>query len=124
MTMRVERFGIVGKRCADVLHGHFVWGRWDVVIENHTGEDLLVNLSEEDFFLVDDQGRASGFTVKSKDDCVPLTNRADIPFLKRGAEVRLYVFGVGRLSDQEWFEFSAAKAGRIQNARWRLEVPR
>jgi hypothetical protein len=124
MTMRVERFGIVDRVCETVFSGHYVWGGWNVVIENHTGQELLVNLGEEDFFLVDDKGRTSSFTVKSQDDCVPDRHRADIPFLKSGEEVRLYVFAIGELEDQNWFEFTAAKIGRIENASWRFEIPR
>jgi hypothetical protein len=122
--MRVERFGIVDRKCETVFSGHYVWGRWDVVIENHTGHELLINLDEEDFFLTDDSGRASPFTVKGSDDCVPDRNRANVPFLKSGEEIRLYVFATRRLEDQEWFEFGAAKVGRVENARWRFDIPR
>jgi hypothetical protein len=104
------------------------WGEWIVTIENNTDQDLFVGITQEDLFFIDDKGNDAGFYITSHTNCTvfdpPAPGRVNLPALQKDETYVYRVYGLGSLEDRQWFEFGIRDAGRIQNARWRIEIPR
>lgn len=128
--MTVYGFELLDRECSDSLNSWHLWGVWHVVIENEAGVGLVVDITGDDFFLTDNRDKSADSYVLMEDynscSANPFwgTGSVDVKLLEAGQELRIRAYGSQYIEDREWFEFGVREAGRIENARWRIEIPR
>jgi hypothetical protein len=125
MSMQVSDFRFTDTKCN--LMGD--WGEWKMTITaDDIEEDFIVtDITQREFFLVDNEGIEARVYITQGDDCPGWFEAPDLSDLRRLAkgETHSYrVYGLGSLQDRQWFEFGIRKGGRIEDARWRIDIPR
>ncbi|MBV9789044.1 MAG: hypothetical protein JOZ51_12760 [Chloroflexi bacterium] len=111
------------------------WGVWTITISNNTKDDLAIGLTTEDTYLVDDSGESVRYYVMPAENEYCTVYRSggywiDPPgqiaysSINSGQRIKIRVYGVDGIEQRQWFEFGIRDAGRIQNAKWRINIPR
>ncbi len=110
--------------------GYFLEFRF--VVKNNTDAEIVTTISGDDFVLSDDTGRTyQGDDVRAQfSECISNVyiypaSRTKISALAPRQSVMIRFFVVGELGkDVNKFVITVAKAGRIRDAVWEIEVPR
>lgn len=130
LTAAISDFNLNGFKCKSWS----VWGQWNVTITNNTKQNLLLNLNTEDLSLIDDTGKSTMYYVVPADYqyCNLITppdyimqppGNIDIINIPSNSSVKIRVYGVGKIDNEEYYIFGIKDAGRIRNARWRIVIP-
>ncbi|MCP4372393.1 MAG: hypothetical protein GY797_30450 [Deltaproteobacteria bacterium] len=130
LSAAITKFGLEDTRCGSLR----IWGKWKLIITNNTEQDLVINLKTVDFTFVDNTGKLAEFYVMPDNHLycswapnsrlTPPPGYIDFNSVKKDQSVIVRVYGIGTVGNQEWYEFGVTDAGRIQNVKWRIDIPR
>lgn len=119
--MRMSEPEFERRQCGEYPFPVFSSAHWTTDITNNTAMNLVVNISWEKFFLTDHLGESVRIGVTGGDKCIHSYSREAMqPF----ETITLHVFLLQDVGGTQWYTFGVEQAGRIVNARWRLEIPR